>query len=153
MAVKYYWEDFKVGDRAVLGERTLEKDEIIQFAKQFDPQAFHVDEQAAEKSFFGGIIASGWHTCGLAMRMMCDAYLVDSASLGSPGVDNIRWLKPVRPGDTLRFEREFLESRPSSSKPDVGILKTRWEVFNQRNEMVMSMEGVGLFKRRHPSTS
>ena len=151
MTAKYYWEDFKVGDRAVLGERTLQKDEIIQFAKQFDPQVFHVDEQAAEKSVFGGLIASGWHTCGIAMRMMCDAYLLDSASLGSPGVDNIRWLKPVRPGDTLRFEREFLESRPSSSKPDVGILKTRWEVFNQRNEMVMSMEGVGMFKRRHPA--
>ena len=148
MTFKYYWEDFKVGDRTVLGTKTLTEDEIIGFAKQFDPQVFHVDKAKAEQSYFGGIIASGWHTCSIAMRLMCDAYLNDSASIGSPGVDNIRWLKPVRPGDTLRVERVFLESRPSSSKPDIGIVKSRWEAFNQHNEMVMSMEGIGMFLRR-----
>jgi acyl dehydratase len=148
---KYYWEDFKVGDTAVLGERRIEKDEIIEFASQWDPQPFHVDEQAAAKSFFGGLIASGWHTCCIAMRMMCDAFLLDSASLGSPGVDHVRWLKPVRPGDTLRMERTVMESRASASKPDLGIVKSRWNLYNQNNEEVMSMEGIQLFKRRTPA--
>ena len=148
MAFKYYWEDFKVGERMVLGTKTFSEDEIIGFAKQFDPQVFHVDKELAKQSYFGGIIASGWHTCAIAMRLMCDAYLNESASIGSPGVDNIRWLKPVRPGDTLRMERVILESRPSSSKPDIGIVKSRWEAFNQHNERVMSMEGISMFKRR-----
>lgn len=148
MAFKYYWEDFKVGERMVLGSKTFTEDEIIEFAKQFDPQVFHVDKELAKQSYFGGIIASGWHTCAIAMRLMCDAYLNESSSIGSPGVDNIRWLKPVRPGDTLRMERVILESRPSSSKPDIGIVKSRWEAFNQHNEMVMSMEGISMFKRR-----
>ena len=148
MAFKYYWEDFKVGERTVLGTKTFTEDEIIGFAKQFDPQVFHVDKELAKQSYFGGIIASGWHTCAIAMRLMCDAYLNESASIGSPGVENIRWLKPVRPSDTLRMERVILESRPSSSKPDIGIVKSRWEAFNQHNEMVMSMEGISMFKRR-----
>ena len=150
MAFKYYWEDFKVGERLTLGSKTLSEEEIVGFAKEFDPQPFHVDKAKAEESFFGGIIASGWHTCSIAMRMMCDAYLNESASIGSPGVDNIRWLKPVRPGDTLRAERVILESRASSSKPDIGIVKSRWEMFNQHNEMVMSMEGISMFNRRTP---
>ncbi len=151
MAFKYYWEDFNVGERMVLGTKTFTEEEIIRFAKEFDPQPFHVDKEKAEQSFFGGIIASGWHTCSVAMRMMCDAYLNESASIGSPGVDNIRWLKPVRPGDTLRAERVILESRASSSKTDIGIVKSRWEMFNQHNEMVMSMEGISMFKRRAPA--
>ena len=151
MAFKYYWEDFNVGERMVLGTKTFTEEEIIRFAKEFDPQPFHVDKEKAEQSFFGGIIASGWHTCGVAMRLMCDAYLNESASIGSPGVDNIRWLKPVRPGDTLRAERVILESRASSSKTDIGIVKSRWEMFNQHNEMVMSMEGISMFKRRAPA--
>ena len=150
MAFKYYWEDFKVGERMVLGTKTFTEEEIVRFAKEFDPQPFHVDKAKAQESFFGGIIASGWHTCSIAMRMMCDAYLNESASIGSPGVENIRWLKPVRPGDTLRAERVVLESRASSSKPDIGIVKSRWEMFNQHNEMVMSMDGISMFKRRTP---
>lgn len=150
MAFKYYWEDFKVGERMVLGSKTFSEEEIIRFAKEFDPQPFHVDKEKAEQSFFGGIIASGWHTCSVAMRMMCDAYLNESASIGSPGVENIRWLIPVRPGDMLRAERVILESRASSSKADIGIVKSRWEAFNQRDELVMSMEGISMFKRRTP---
>ena len=148
MPYKYYWEDFKVGERSVLGSKTFGEDEIIGFAKQFDPQVFHIDKEKAAESFFGGIIASGWHTCSVAMRLMCDAYLNESASIGSPGVDNIRWYKPVRPNDTLRFERIILESRASSSKPHIGIVKSRWEAFNQQDELVMSMEGISMFKRR-----
>lgn len=145
---KYYWEDFPVGKVTEFGGITLTQEDIMRFAKEFDPQPFHVDEDAAKQSVFGGIIASGWHTCGLAMRMMCDAYLLESASLGSPGVENIRWLKPVRPGDTLRVRSVVLEARPLESKPHVGLVRTRWEVLNQNGEEVMQMEGFGMFKRR-----
>jgi acyl dehydratase len=145
-----YWEDFQVGEVEQIGERKVGRDEIIEFARQFDPQPFHVDEAAAGKSMYGGLIASGWHTCALVMRMMCDTYLLQSASVGSPGIDNLKWLKPVRPGDTIRARRTTLESRASKSRPDVGIVKNLWEVFNQQGEMVMSMEGYGMFRRRNP---
>jgi acyl dehydratase len=145
---KYYWEDFPVGKVTEFGGITLTKEDIVRFAKEFDPQPFHVDEDAAKQSMFGGVIASGWHTCGLAMRMMCDAYLLESASLGSPGVENIRWLKPVRPGDTLRVRCVVLEARPLESKPHIGLVRNRWEVLNQNGEEVMQMEGFGMFKRR-----
>lgn len=142
---KYYFEDFKVGDVIAMGERTLSKQEIIEFAQQYDPQPFHLDETAAQESIFGGLIASGWHTCCVMMRMMCDSHLNDSASLGAPGLDHVRWLLPVRPGDTLRAQRLILEARLSRSRPGVGIIKSRWEVHNQRDEMVMSLEGYGMF--------
>ena len=150
MQPEIYWEDFKVGDTELMGEKRVDKDEVIAFATAYDPQPFHVDEEAARKSFFGGLIASGWHTCGMVMRMMCDSYLNQSASLGSPGVDNVRWLKPVRPGDTIRATRQVLETRASSSKPDIGIVKSRWDVHNQNGELVMTMEGIGMFRRRNP---
>ncbi|HXV07392.1 MAG TPA: MaoC family dehydratase [Burkholderiales bacterium] len=150
MAVKYYWEDFKPGDTFPLGERVMDRDEMLAFARQFDPQPFHVDEAAAKRSMYGGLIASGWHTVALVMRMMCDSYLNQSASLGAPGVDNVRWLKPVRPGDTIRAQRTVLESRASQSRPEMGLVKTRWEVFNQSGELVMTMEGTGMFQRRTP---
>jgi acyl dehydratase len=149
-AHKYYWEDFKAGDRFAMGERTVDRDEIIEFASRYDPQPFHIDETAAKESMYGGLIASGWHTVGMAMRMMVDAYLRDSASLGSPGVDNVRWLKPVRPGDTLRAQRTVLETRASQSRPNVGLVKHLWEVFNQHDELVMTIEGYGMFERRNP---
>jgi acyl dehydratase len=123
-------------------------EEIMDFARQFDPQPFHLSEEAGKNSLFGGLCASGWHTCALAMRMMCDAYLLESASLGSPGLENIRWLKPVRPGDTLHVRSVVLEARPMDSKPHVGLLRTRWEMINQNNEEVMQMEGYGMFRRR-----
>lgn len=148
MTAKYYWEDFKVGEVSEMGRRTVDKDEVIAFAKQFDPQVFHVDEAAARASMFGGLIASGWHTVSMVMRMMCDNYLLDSASLGSPGVDHVKWLKPVRPGDTIRATRTVLESRRSASRPEIGIVKTLWQVFNQDDELVMTMEGYGMFKVR-----
>ena len=147
---RYFWEDFKVGEVHPLGEKRVEKDEIIGFAKQFDPQPFHVDEAAANASVYGGLIASGWHTVALVMRMMCDSYMLDSASLGSPGVENLKWLKPVRPGDTIRAQRTTIEVRASASRPEMGLVKTRWEVFNQNGEQVMTMEGYGMFGRRNP---
>ena len=150
MQPEIYWEDFKVGDTELMGEKLVDKAEVIAFATAYDPQPFHIDEEAARRSFFGGLIASGWHTCGMVMRMMCDSYLNQSASLGSPGVDNVRWLKPVRPGDTIRATRHVLETRASSSKPDIGIVKSRWDVHNQKGELVMTMEGIGMFRRRNP---
>ena len=147
---KYYFEDFKAGDVIAMGEHTLTRNEIVTFAREFDPQPFHVDEDAARESIFGGLIASGWHTCSLVMRLMCDSHLNQSASLGSPGLDNIRWLLPVRPGDTIRAQRIILETRTSQSKPHVGIIKSRWEVHNQKDELVLTMEGYGMFGRRTP---
>ena len=152
MTFKHYWEDFKVGEMHQIGEKRIDKDEIIAFAKQFDPQPFHVDEAAAKASMYGGLIASGWHTVALVMRMMCDSYMLDSASLGSPGIDNLKWLKPVRPGDTIHAQRTTLEVRASASRPEMGLVKTRWEVFNQNGEQVMAMEGYGMFRRRNPGS-
>ncbi len=148
-----YWEDFKVGEVEQIGGRLVSKDEIIEFARQFDPQSFHVDEAAAQQSMYGGLIASGWHTCAMVMRMMCDAYLLQSVSVGSPGIDNLKWLKPVRPGDTIRAQRTTLETRVSKSKPDIGIVNNLWEVFNQHGEMVMSMQGYGMFRLRNPGSA
>ncbi|MBI3525597.1 MAG: MaoC family dehydratase [Betaproteobacteria bacterium] len=145
---KYYWEDFTVGSVRDHGGMVLSQEDILRFAREFDPQPFHVDETAASESIFGGLIASGWHTCALAMRMMCDAYLLESASLGSPGVDSIKWLKPVRPGDTLRLRTTVLEARPLESKPNIGLIRSQWQVYNQQDECVMEMQGYGMFRRR-----
>lgn len=143
-----YWEDFPVGHRREFGATTVEREAVIAFARQFDPQPFHVDDAAAQASLFGGLCASGWHTGAMAMRMMCDEYLLDSASLGSPGLDNIRWLKPVFPGDTLRMHMQVLEARPMQSRPGVGLLRFAWELRNQHGAAVMTMEGWGMFRRR-----
>ena len=138
-----YWEDFKVGEVEQIGGKRVDHEEIIAFARQYDPQPFHIDEVAAKQSMYGGLIASGWHTCAMVMRMMCDAYMLQSASVGSPGIDKLKWLKPVRPGDTINARRTTLETRESKSKPDIGIVNNLWEVFNQDGEMVMSMQEIG----------
>jgi acyl dehydratase len=143
-----WWEDFKVGERIEMGRHTFEEAEIIAFARQFDPQPFHVDPAAAQGGFFGGLIASGWHTCAVGMRLTVDSHVNATRSLGSPGLDNIRWHKPVRPGDTISYSRVVLESRASGSRPDAGLVKSRWEAVNQDGELVMSMEGWGMFGRR-----
>lgn len=143
-----YWEDFKVGERFEMGRYTFSEDEILEFGRRFDPQPFHADPDAAKVSFFGGLIASGWHTCSVAMRLIADSYLNHAAGLGAPGVDNVRWLKPVRPGDTLAFAREILAKRASTTRPGVGLVQHRWEATNQHGELVFSMEGWGMFGRR-----
>ena len=147
---KYFWEDIKTGERENIGSVVVDKDEVIEFATRYDPQPFHIDEQAAKRSIYGSLIASGWHTCAMVMRLMCDAYLLESASLGSPGLENVRWLKPVRPGDTLTAYRTTLETRVSSSRPDRGIVKTLWEVENQKGELVLTMSGINFFLKREP---
>lgn len=145
---KWYFEDFEVGKIIDVGSRTVTEEEIIDFAKQFDPQPFHVDKAVAAQSMYGGIIASGWHTCGMIMRLMVDGFLNKSASLGSPGVDEIRWIKPVRGGDTLTVTTTALEMRPSGSKPDRGVVVTQWQATNQHGELVAIVKGMGMFQRR-----
>jgi acyl dehydratase len=144
----WYFEDFEVGQRLELGGRHVTEDEIIAFATAFDPQPFHVDHEAAAGSIFKGVIASGWHTCSLMMRLVVDNLLSRSSSMGSPGLDSIRWIKPVRPGDTLSLVYAVKEVRPSSSKPDRGIVVTVWEARNQHGELVATVEGMGMFGRR-----
>jgi acyl dehydratase len=145
---KYFFEDFQVGRVWELPGPTLTRESIVEFARRYDPQPFHVDEEAAKESVFEGLIASGWHTVSLCMRMICDAYLLEAASMGSPGVKEVRWLKPVRPGDRIRMRMSVLDAKPSASKPDRGTVLHLWEVFNQENDLVMRMEGYGMFKRR-----
>lgn len=147
---EHYWEDFKTGSREKIGSVVVDKDELIEFASRYDPQPFHVDEAAAQQSIYGGLIASGWHTCSMVMRLICDAYMLDSASLGSPGMENLRWLHPVRPGDTLTAFRTIEQTRASSSRPDRGIVKTLWEVENQDKQLVLTMSGINFFLKRQP---
>ncbi|MBI2319802.1 MAG: MaoC family dehydratase [Betaproteobacteria bacterium] len=145
---KYYFEDFIPGSTWEIQGPTLSKEDIVEFAAKYDPQYFHVDAERAKHSAYGGLIASGWQTVSLCMRMTCDCYLLESASLGSPGVDKVRWKQPVRPGDSLRMRVTVLKATASRTKPDRGTLLSLWEVFNQRNELVMTMEGYGILARR-----
>jgi acyl dehydratase len=145
---KLFWEDFVPDVRELMGEVTVDLEEVVAFARRYDPQPFHVDVQEAEKSIYGGIIASGWHTCSMVMRLMCDSYLVNSSSLGSPGIEEVKWLSPVYPGNVLSAFRTVVETRASASKPDRGIVKTFWEVENEKGQLVMSMIGINFFLRR-----
>ncbi len=140
-----YFEDYVAGAVHEFGVIAVEEAEIIAFAKRYDPQIFHTDPEAAKKTIYGGLIASGWLTSGLMMRLYSDHYLSHVASLGSPGVDELRWLKPVRPGDTLSLRVTILETNRSRSKPDRGIVRSFIEVLNQNAEIVMSMKAVNFF--------
>ena len=150
--IKYYWEDLAAGTVRDLGTVTISAQEIKDFARQFDPQPFHVDEDAARHSIFGALCASGWHTCALAMKLTVENFLHEAASMGSPGLESLRWLKPVYSGDTLRLKQSVVESRALRSRPDIGLVRSRWEMFNQGGDKVMQMEGYGMFRRRHRAT-
>ena len=143
-----YWEDFQVGDVRDVGPVTVSEAEIVEFAQRFDPQPFHVDPDAAKASPYGGLIASGWHTTALFMGMFVRAILLDSASLGSPGVEEIRWTAPVRPGDTLTGRSTVTDVQPSSKDPQRGTVHTANEVFNQDGVTVMTLKARGFFARR-----
>ena len=147
MPVKYFFENFNVGETVEIGRHAVTEAAILEFGRQYDPQPFHTDPERARTSIYGGLIASGWQTCSIVMRVMCDAYLSEAASMGSPGMEEIRWLKPVRPGDVLVVMRTIEEARPTS-KPDRGLVLSRWDVYNQRDEHVMMMRGYGLFGRK-----
>jgi acyl dehydratase len=150
--IRLYWEDFSVGEVRDLGHITPTREEIIAFASQFDPQPFHLDDEGGKASMFGGLCASGWHTCSMAMRLMVTNFLQETASLGSPGLENIKWTKPVYPNDTLRLQTTVLETKPMGRRPDVGMTRNLWEMFNQHGDKVLQMEGWGMFRRRHPAT-
>ena len=141
-----YLEDYVVGSVYQFGPVVISEAEIVQFGRQFDPQVFHIDPQQAEQSVYGGLIASGWHTCALFMRLFVEHYLPDQASLGSPGVDQLRWLKPVRPGDRLSLRITVDNVKPSRSKPDRGVLFSFCEMLNQNNAVVASMLAMNLIR-------
>jgi acyl dehydratase len=148
MSTDWYFEDFHAGQEIDLGTRTVTEDEIIDFASRFDPQPFHVDVDAAARSIYGGVIASGWHTCSMMMRMVVDGLMAKSASMGSPGLDGVRWLAPVRAGDTLNVRYQTTQVKASNSKPDRGVVWSKWVAINQHGETVCTVEGMGMFARR-----
>ena len=144
-----YFEDLEPGAKSAFGRYEVTRGEVLEFAQKYDPQAFHLSDEAAAKTHFGRVAASGWHTSAMMMRMLVDNMsAVQQAGLGSPGLDELRWLKPVYPGDTLRMETEILDKTPSRSKPDMGSFRTRATVFNQDNVPVMTVVSIGLIRRR-----
>jgi acyl dehydratase len=141
------FDDFQEGETIDLGSVTIREEEIIAFARQYDPQPFHTDPEEAARSRFGGIIASGWQTAGLFMRLYAETVLNTTVSLGSPGVDHLHWPNPVRPGDTLTGRWTVLECRPSRTKPDRGVIRSRGEMLNQDGEIVLSLEAINIIGR------
>ncbi len=139
-----YFEDYVAGSVHEFGSIPVEEKEVIAFARRFDPQTFHTDPEAARSTVFGGLIASGWHTASLMMRLFADNYLSKVASLGSPGVDELQWIKPVRPGDELSIRVSVLGTKRSRSRPDRGVVRSFIEVLNQNHEVVMSVKAVNI---------
>lgn len=148
-----YWEDFEVGKTLTYGAYEVTKEEIFEYAKAYDPQPHHVDEEAAKKSLVGGLCASGWHTCAMFMRMLCDGYLLRSASMGASGIDEVRWMKPVRPGHVLSAKSTCLSKRVMNSRPNVGICQMKHEIYNQNGELVMTMENAQFLRVRDPEAA
>ena len=146
-----YFEDLEIGKRASFGRYDVTREEVIEFAKKYDPQAFHLDDEVAAKTHFGRLSASGWHTCAMTMAMMVENMKnVKQAGLGSPGVDQLMWKKPVYPGDTLRVESEVISKRRSQSRREMGLFKSRAQIFNQNDEVVLEMTSNGLIAVRDP---
>ena len=148
-AEERFFEDYVAGSVYEFGSIKVEENEIIEFARQYDPQPFHTDPVAARATQFGGVVASGWHTAGMAMKLLVENYLPRGSSLGSPGVDQLRWHKPVRPGDILSVRVTIVETKPSHSKPDRGLLRSFVEVLNQHHEVVTSWRGMLVLLRRN----
>ncbi len=143
-----YFDDFDIGDKFTSKGITVSEAAILDFALAYDPQPFHLDVQAAAESPYGGLIASGFQTLALGFRAFYDANVINACSMGSPGMDELRWLRPVRPGDTLRTEAQVTEKRASESKPDRGILRMAYEILNQDGEVVMTFNTIHIFARR-----
>ena len=149
-----FYEDIEVGSKSKFGRYEVTREEVMDFASKYDPQPFHLDDDAAAQTHFGRLSASGWHTCSMTMAMMVENMKGEkSAGLGSPGVDSLRWIKPVYPGDTLRCETEIIEKRRSASRPEMGIFKSRIRTFNQDGVMVLEMVSNGLIRTRDPEGS
>lgn len=145
---KWAYEDFTEGGSITFGEKTVTAEEIIEFASEFDPQPMHVDEAAGKASLLGGLSASGWHTCSMFMKMLCDGLLLDSTSQGAPGIDHVKWKKPVLAGDTLRASTTVLAKRVSAKRPNLGFITMRAEMTNQRGESVFELQNTGMFLTR-----
>jgi acyl dehydratase len=143
-----YFEDVEIGETTRFGRYEVTREEILEYARQFDPQPFHLDEEAARASMFGGLVASGWHTGAMFIRMVCDGMVPTAATSGSMGFDDLKWLKPVRPGDVLSVESVVREKIESRSRPDRGIVKIESRVSNQRREVVMSLVSLVIYLRR-----
>ena len=144
-----YFEDLVIGTKSAFGSYSVTREEVIEFATKYDPQSFHLNDEAAAATHFGRLSASGWHTCAMTMAMIVENLLATkTAGLGSPGLDELRWLIPVFPGDTLRCENELLEKRQSTSKPEMGIYRTKMAVFNQNDGMVLSFISIAMIKTR-----
>lgn len=147
-AKKWAYEDFVEGGTIALGEKHVTAEEIVEFAREFDFQPFHLDEEAGKASILGGLSASGWHTCCMFMRMMCEGFLLDSTSQGSPGIEYVRWKRPVLAGDTLSGTAHVLAKRISKSRPGLGFVTVKSEMVNQRGEVVLELENTGMFLTR-----
>jgi acyl dehydratase len=145
---RLYWEDFVAGSVAEYASRLVTREEIIAFAAEFDPQPMHMDEEFARSTMLGGLAASGWHTCALGMRLIFDHVMANAAGVGSPGIEEVRWTKPVRPGDRITLRRTILETRPLRSRPEWGSVKFCFELIDQTGEVVMTQENVNFFERR-----
>lgn len=144
-----YFEDIQPGTKSAFGRYEVSREEVIEFATKYDPQPFHLDDDAAAKTYFGKVSASGWHTGAMVMRMLVENMrTIKQAGLGSPGIDELRWLKPVFPGDILRCETEIVDKTPSRSRPDMGSFRSKITVFNQEDEPVMTMKSIGLIRKR-----
>jgi acyl dehydratase len=143
-----YFDDFRLGEKIDLGSYSVTETEILAFARQYDPQPMHIDRDFAARTAFRGLIASGWHSCAMFMRLQADAMLKESSAIASPGVDAIRWLRPVRAGDVLRAEAEVIEITPSRHRPERGLVKHDCKVFNQKDELVMTLRTLALFARK-----
>ena len=148
MSATLYFEDFAPGQIFHAGPYHVTKDEILEFAREFDPQPHHLDEEAAKHSLLGGLAASGWHVSSIAMRMFSDAVLARAAAMGAPGVEDCRWMRPVRPGDDLRLEVEIVETRASKSRPELGFVKLHWRLYNQREQVAFFISSP-MFARRN----
>jgi len=145
---KLHWEDFKPGAVAVYGPRLVTREEIVAFAAEFDPQPMHLDEAAASATLLGGLGASGWQTCCLLMRMIADGFLLDSTSMGAPGIDEVRWLKPLRPGTQIRVRATVLDMRASNSRPEMGFVRFHYEVLDDQDAVLTTMVCSTMLVRR-----
>jgi acyl dehydratase len=144
-----YFEDIVVGSKRAFGRYNVTREEVVAFASKYDPQPFHLDDEAAAQTHFGRLSASGWHTCAMVMSMLVENLKsTKQAGLGSPGVDELRWLKPVYPGDTLRCEIEVIEKTPSRSRPEMGSFRSKMRIFNQNDVLVMTFVSIGLIRTR-----
>jgi acyl dehydratase len=147
---KLHWEDFQEGAVAIYGPRLVTREAIVAFAAEFDPQPMHLDEMAASNTLLGGLGASGWHTCCLMMRIIADGFLLDSTSMGAPGIEDVRWFTPLRPGTNIRVRSTVLEKRTSKSRPEMGLTKMTFEVLDDADAVVMILTTTFMLGRRQP---